>query len=1123
MSVRSGAKFSMPGMMDTVLNLGLNDESVEGLAKQTDDERFAFDSYRRFLAMYGRIVLDVEGEHFERLLDTAKEWDGATTDADVTAETLRRLCDRYKDVVAPGDGQRRSRRTPSTSSAAPSRRCSGPGTAPGPSPTGSGSGSATTSAPRSTSRRWCSATATTTPAPGVGFTRNAATGENKPYGDFLVNAQGEDVVAGIRNTEDLDALAEQFPKIHKELLGIFDRLEAHYRDMCDTEFTIEQGKLWMLQTRVGKRTGAAALRMAVEMTKGRKWKISHEEAIQRITEEHLEQMLHPDFARSPSADELLTHGLAASPGAAVGRVYFTADDAADAADRGEKVILVRSETSPEDVHGMIVAEGILTARGGLVSHAAVVARGWGKPAVVGAESIRIAPGRFVVRRRRRPRGRRDLDLGLGRLRRPRRAARSRRPRRPSTWRRSSTGPTTSVAGELGGAGQRRQRTRRRERPRLRRRGHRPVPDRAHVPRRGPPADRPPHDPRRHAGARRRPPSRSCGSRRRPTSRRSSRRWTACPSRSGSSTRPCTSSCPSTEELAIKEATVGLTDEEQELYDAAKAWHEFNPMLGTRGVRLGVIKPGLYAMQVRALMEAAAERVKKGGTPVIEIMIPLTITQPELTMARGWCEDAIAEAQKKTKKPLEVTIGTMIETPRACLRADDIALEADFFSFGTNDLTQMTLGFSRDDVEGRMMEAYLEHGLLKRNPFETIDEHGVGELVKHGGDRGAARPSPGSSSACAASTAAIPSRSSCSARPGSTTCSCSPFRVPDRPSRRRAGGAGLVQGRRQPVGCGRRRGVSLRTALVITALWARAPWSRSGRERPSADRTASAERTPCSPPPSPPLPRTRRLGTSFAYLDVEAWHWLALVGFITALVVIDLLLVHRTAHVITIKEAAIESAVWISIGLAFTGVIYLLAVPGDQHQAAGEYLSGFLIEKSLSIDNVFVWAVIFSYFAVPREYQFRVLFWGIFGALVLRAVFIFAGVALIEQFEWVLYVFGAFLLVTAWRIAHHDETAEVDYSKSKVLGLVRRIVPSTDHYDGQKLFTDRERQAGGDTVVRRAGAHRGDRRRVRRRLRPGDPRHQPRAVHRVQLERLRHPRPALAVLPARRAWRDGSAT
>src|SRR3954447_2116664 len=396
-SVRSGAKFSMPGMMDTVLNLGLNDASVQALAKQTDDERFAYDSYRRFISMYGRIVLDIEAEPFDRLLDTAKEWDGVTSDAEVTAETLQRLCERYKDVVEHETGKAFPQD--------PTEQLKG--------------------AVEAVFRSWNGAraiayrtrerishdlgTAVNVQAmvfgnrddnsgTGVGFTRNAATGENVPYGDFLINAQGEDVVAGIRNTEDLDALARHFPKIHAELLRIFARLESHYRDMCDTEFTIEQGKLWMLQTRVGKRTGAAALRMAVEMVAGTKgrggWKITKEEAIERITADQLDQVLHPQFAATDM--QVIATGLAASPGAAVGRVYFTADDAANASELGEKVILVRSETSPEDVHGMQVSEGILTARGGLVSHAAVVARGWGIPAVVGAEAVKIDGKAFTA-------------------------------------------------------------------------------------------------------------------------------------------------------------------------------------------------------------------------------------------------------------------------------------------------------------------------------------------------------------------------------------------------------------------------------------------------------------------------------------------------------------------------------------------------------------------------------------------------------------------------------------------------------------------------------------------------------------------------------------------------------
>ena len=405
-------------MMDTVLNLGLSDRSVKGLAAQTGDERFAYDSYRRFISMYGRIVLDIAALEFDEPFEKAKAAAGAKSDADIPARYLADLCEEYKAVVKKATG----RAFPQD----PMAQLRG--------------------AVEAVFRSWNGAraiayrvrerishdlgTAVNVQAmvfgnrddnsgTGVGFTRNAATGENNPYGDFLVNAQGEDVVAGIRNTEDLDALAGKFPKIYTELMAIFRRLETHYRDMCDTEFTIEQGKLWMLQTRVGKRTGAAALRMAVDMTKDRHIQpVPKNEAIMRITGDHLDQVLHPQLASKNL--KVIATGLAASPGAAVGRAYFTADGAADASDRGEKVILVRQETSPEDVHGMSVSEGILTSRGGLVSHAAVVARGWGIPAVVGAEAIKHLR-RFVHRRRHHgARRRRDLTRRLDRSGDPRR-------------------------------------------------------------------------------------------------------------------------------------------------------------------------------------------------------------------------------------------------------------------------------------------------------------------------------------------------------------------------------------------------------------------------------------------------------------------------------------------------------------------------------------------------------------------------------------------------------------------------------------------------------------------------------------------------------------------------------
>ena len=770
-SVRSGAKFSMPGMMDTVLNLGLNDESVRGLAKQTSDERFAYDSYRRFVSMYGRIVLGIPAQEFDSLFDAAKELARTESDAEVPAELLAYLVDAYKGIVRkhtrkafpqdPADQLRgaieavfRSWNGPRAIAYRVRERISHDlGTA------------VNVQAMVFGNRDDNSGT-------GVGFTRDPATGALGAYGDFLVNAQGEDVVAGIRNTLPLSALAERFPKIHRELLGIFDRLESHYRDMCDTEFTIEQGKLWMLQTRVGKRTGAAALRMAVDMTKGRKWRIAENEAVQRITAEHLDQVLHPQFAAKDVT--VIARGLAASPGAAVGRVYFSADDCVTAADRGEKVILVRTETSPEDVHGMSVAQGILTSRGGLVSHAAVVARGWGTPAVVGAEKLRIGLHSFSVDATVVNEGDTisidgstgDVVLGevalstaeppaefdtilkwADRIRKGRLAVRAN----------ADNGPDAVNARRFGAEG-----------IGLCRTEHMFLGE-----------DRLPIV-RRMILAETQAEEESALEELRRVQRADFveilHAMDGLPVTVRLLDPPLHEFLPPTDELAIKEATTGLTPDERKLYVAARAWEEFNPMLGIRGVRLGVVKPGLYAMQVRALMEAAADRVKAGGHPVIEIMIPLTVTREEMALARSWVSEAIAATAKGVRRPIDVTIGTMIETPRAAIRADEIAEEADFFSFGTNDLTQMTFGFSRDDVEGRMMPAYLEQGLLKRNPFETIDAGGVGELVRMGAARGRATRPDLKLGVCGEH-GGDPESIALFYDAGLDYVSCSPFRVP----------------------------------------------------------------------------------------------------------------------------------------------------------------------------------------------------------------------------------------------------------------------------------------------------------------------------------------------------------
>ncbi len=771
-SVRSGAKFSMPGMMDTVLNLGLNDDSVDGLAAQTGDARFAYDSYRRFIAMYARIVLHVDGHDFDRLLETAKEWDGVAHDAEVSAETLQRLCHRYRDLVA--------RATGAPFPQDPARQLRGAVEA-----VFQSWGGARAIAYRERERiPHDLGTAVNVQAmvfgnrddrsgTGVGFTRNASTGEAVPYGDFLLNAQGEDVVAWIRNTEDLGAIQRTFPEVHAELLAVFARLEKHYRDMCDTEFTIEQGKLWMLQTRVGKRTGAAALRMAVEMTKQKGWRITQAEALQRVTADHLDQVLHPQF-ESGKKDVIAT-GLPASPGAAVGRVYLTADAAVDAADRGEAVVLVRDETSPEDVHGMQVAEGVLTARGGLVSHAAVVARGWGIPAIVGADAIELADHSFRVGDVTVDEGDvisldgttgevvlgamglaaaeppPELEILLGwadRVRKGKLAVRAN----------ADTGADAAAAVDFGAQG-----------IGLCRTEHMFLAE-----------DRLPIVQAMILAATQEEESAALEQLR--VVQKADfgdilRAMGGRPVTVRLLDPPLHEFLPSVEDLRVKEAADGLSDEEQELLHAAESWREQNPMLGTRGVRLGVLKPGLYAMQVRALMEAAVELLEAGEpAPMVEIMVPLTVNRAEMVLARGWVTEAIAAVPGTDAKGLTITIGTMIETPRAALRAKEIAEVADFFSFGTNDLTQMTFGFSRDDVEARMMPAYLDRGLLARNPFETIDEDGVGELVALAVDRGR-RGRPGLKVGVCGEHGGDPASIALFHRLGLDYVSCSPYRVP----------------------------------------------------------------------------------------------------------------------------------------------------------------------------------------------------------------------------------------------------------------------------------------------------------------------------------------------------------
>ena len=656
-SVRSGAALSMPGMMDTVLNLGLNDDSVEGLAKQTGDKRFAYDSYRRFIAMFARIVLGLDARRFDELLDAARNLAGVSSDAEIPAELLRYLTNTSQRLVAAATGR------PFPQDPAEQVRLA------------VGAVFTSWTGTRAVAYRNREhiphdlGTAVNVQAmvfgnrdensgTGVGFTRDPATGAKSAYGDFLVNAQGEDVVAGIRATLPLAALADRFPVVYGELMDIFARLERHYRDMLDTEFTIEQGTLWMLQTRVGKRTGRAALRMAVDMTTDPEISLTHEEAVMRVTPAHLDHLLHPQFERGDRV--VIARGLAASPGAGVGRVYFDADAVVAATVRGERAILVRTETSPDDVHGMQAAEAVLTSRGGLVSHAAVVARGWGIPAVVGAADIDIDARHFVADGILVREGEWiSIDGTAGEVMLGELAL-------------TEAEPPSELAVVLGWA----------DEIRGARLGVRANADNA------PDATR-----AREYGAEGiglcRTEHMFLGERL-PAVQRMILADTAekeadalaellelqrsdfveilavmdgLPVTVRLLDPPLHEFLPDIEDLIAREARGELDEMSRELFTAARSWQEHNPMLGTRGVRLGIMKAGLYKMQVRALLEAAQLHADAGGTPVVEIMIPLVVTKAELALVRRWVEEEVERVLAASKRPIDVKIGTMIETPR----------------------------------------------------------------------------------------------------------------------------------------------------------------------------------------------------------------------------------------------------------------------------------------------------------------------------------------------------------------------------------------------------------------------------------------------------------------------------
>jgi pyruvate,orthophosphate dikinase len=752
-SVRSGAKFSMPGMMETVLNIGLSDESVGGLARQAGNERFAWDSYRRLIQMFGKTVLGIDGEHFERALDNAKTAKGVTNDIDLDAEDLKALTATYKEIVKeqanrefPQDPReqmdlainavfdswnadrailyRRQERIPADLGTAVNVVAMVFGNL------GMDSGT------------------------GVAFTRDPASGAQGVYGDYLQNAQGEDVVAGIRNTVPLQDLERIDKASYDQLMEIMATLENHYKDLCDIEFTIERGKLWMLQTRVGKRTAAAAFRIATQLVD--QGLIDLDEALIRVTGDQLARLMFPTFATGSGNIRQIAKGVSASPGAAVGKAVFDSATAVEMAAKGEDVILVRRETNPDDLHGMIAARGILTSRGGKTSHAAVVARGMGKTAVCGAEELNVdtSQKRFTVNGTTVNEGdvvsidgtsgavylgevpvvpsnvvqyfegtlapdADDLVKAVDRILRHADAKRS-----LGVYANADTGPDCARARRFGAGGVGLVRTEHMflgERRQL-------VEDLILA--------ETDADHQRALDALE------------PLQRDDFVEildaMDGLPVTIRLIDPPLHEFLPDLTDLSVKVALAekgvgevgGATDKDRQLLDAVRRLHEQNPMLGLRGVRLGLVIPGLFEMQTRAIARAAAQLHQQGKNPRPEIMIPLTATVQEMEITRESTEKILAEVNSGVHTP----IGTMIEVPRAAVTAGEIAKYAAFFSFGTNDLTQMGWGFSRDDVEGAFFSKYIELGIFGVSPFETIDADGVGRLVRIAVEEGrAARP------------------------------------------------------------------------------------------------------------------------------------------------------------------------------------------------------------------------------------------------------------------------------------------------------------------------------------------------------------------------------------------------
>lgn len=780
-SVRSGARASMPGMMDTVLNLGLNDQTVEALAELSGDRRFAYDSYRRFITMYSDVVTGFEHHHFEDILDTYKDSKGYTLDTDLDADDWVEIVRRYKDVVLSETGN----------------------------PFPQDPHAQLWGAIGAVFSSWMNARAITyrtlhnipeswgtavnvqamvfgnmgdTSATGVAFTRNPSTGAKQLYGEFLINAQGEDVVAGIRTPQDIAEAARiesgssrpsmetAMPEAFNELTRIYGILEKHYRDMQDLEFTVEQGKLWMLQTRSGKRTAKAALRIAVDLAN--EGLITQEEAILRVDPASLDQLLHPTIDPAAKRDVIAT-GLPASPGAASGEIVFSSDEAAKLQADGRKVILVRVETSPEDIHGMHAAEGILTTRGGMTSHAAVVARGMGKPCVSGAGTVRVDYGRglMVVGNRsfkagdtitidgatgqvmagRMPMIEPDLADEFGTL-----MVWADRVRKLKVRANADTPADARVAIKFGGEGIGLCRTEHMffEETRIRTVREMILSE--------------DEQKRRAALAKLLPMQRA-------DFVDLFEIMQGLPVTIRLLDPPLHEFLPHTQG-EIEEVARAMETDPRKLADRARDLSEFNPMLGFRGVRLAIAYPEIAEMQARAIFEASIVVSKRTGKPVMpEVMVPLIATRAEFDLIKARIDATAQSVMRDSNAKIEYQVGTMIELPRAALMAGDIAKTAEFFSFGTNDLTQTTYGISRDDAGG-FLGTYLAKGILAIDPFISIDPDGVGELVKIGVERGR-RTRKGLKVGICGEHGGDPASVTFCHSIGLDYVSCSPYRVP----------------------------------------------------------------------------------------------------------------------------------------------------------------------------------------------------------------------------------------------------------------------------------------------------------------------------------------------------------